>query len=158
MNQFKHSSLLLWMIALLSFTLISCGGKVNDETLQQNVNEKIKADGGNQAINATVKDGVVTLSGTCRGENCAANIEKQIAAVEGVRSVDNQVQVDNSTDLTLRTSVHSVISKYQGVQADVAGGVVVLRGSIDRSQLQPLMNELQSLQPKQIDNQLAILQ
>jgi hypothetical protein len=36
--------------------------------------------------------------------------------------------------------------------------VVVLRGSINRNQIQPLMNELTNLQPKKIDNQLAIKQ
>jgi hypothetical protein len=60
------------------------------------------------------------------------------------------------TDLTLRTSVQTIISKYQGVQADVVAGVVILRGTIQRDQLQPLMNELSSLSAKKIDNELAV--
>ena len=64
----------------------------------------------------------------------------------------------SATDLTLRTSVQSIVTKYAGVQAEVASGEVVLRGTISRDLLEPLMTELKALNAKKIDNQLAIKQ
>jgi hypothetical protein len=140
-------------IVAVSTLVFSCGGP-NDKDIQENVTKRLQEN--HRGINAEVADGVVTLTGTCEGENCAAQAEQQIAEVDGVKSVNNNIQANMGTDLTLRTSVQTIISKYQGVQADVAAGNVVLRGTISRDQIQPLMNELGALQPKKIDNQLAI--
>ncbi|MDQ6761072.1 MAG: hypothetical protein M3015_00420, partial [Bacteroidota bacterium] len=97
-----------------------------------------------------------TLSGMCVGDNCAADIENNIKNVDGVQKVENQIVKDNSTDLTMRTSVQSIITKYPGVQADVASGVIVLRGTIARDNLQALMSDLGMLHPEKIDNQLVV--
>ena len=142
------------------FSLLSCNNR-GDEEILKDVNTKIsginEANGGSSQVNAVVKEGVVTLDGQCQGENCADSLTANIQEVEGVKEVVNKVsQVAEQTDLTLRTSVQQIISKYEGVQADVAAGMVVLRGTIMREQIQPLMNELGALQPKKIDNQLAI--
>lgn len=151
---------LFLMVPIITFS--SCGGKKTDEQIQTEVQDKIstRGEGGaeNQRnINVTVKDGVVSLTGDCIGDNCADSLVAQVKDIDGVKNVESNVrQVQAETDLTLRTSVQSIISKYQGVQADVAGGVVVLRGTIQRDQLQPLMNELGNLQAKKIDNQLAV--
>lgn len=148
--QIPFTALLFLMITT------SCNNKPNDAELQDNIAKQMQSNQGYTGVNASVKEGVVTLTGACEGENCASEIERQVKGMEGVKKVENNIQHDQSTDLTLRTSVQSTISKYEGVQADVAAGVVVLRGSISRDQVQPLMNELQSHKPKKIDNQLAI--
>lgn len=131
-------------------------GRHDDEEIKEDITEQLKENAAYSGVNATVKDGVVTLAGSCDGDDCATQLENKIKEVEGVKSIQNNLQNNNATDLTLRSSVQSIISKYQGVQADVAGGMVVLRGTINRDQVQPLMNELENLQPKKIDNQLAI--
>lgn len=141
---------------LFLFFISACGNNVDDATIQENVNTHLKENAAFANISANVSEGVVTLTGTCEGENCAEKAAETINEVEGVQSIENNIQENNDTDLTLRTSVQAIISKYEGVQADVAAGVVVLRGSIDRNQVQPLMNELEALQPKKIDNQLAV--
>ncbi len=143
----------IFFVAATSAVVLSCGGP-NDKDIQENVNKKLQEN--HQGVNAAVADGVVTLTGTCEGENCAAQAEQQVAEIKGVQSVQNNIKANTGTDLTLRTSVQAIIAKYQGVQADVAAGNVVLRGTISRDQVQPLMNELQALQPKRIDNQLAV--
>lgn len=150
-------------IAIAVFFLSACGDKRDDEQLQQEVTEKLKATENNtQAyanVNTTVQDGVVTLNGECEGDHCGDSVMVRIKEIDGVKEIVNNIkETATPTDLTLRTSVQSIISKYQGVQADVAGGIVVLRGSIQRDQIQPLMNELSSLNAKKIDNQLAIQQ
>ena len=152
-NKFMH-----WVLAFI-ILLTSCGGR-SDGDIQKAVNEKLsamRAETRSTNVTATVKDGVVQLSGTCETPNCTDSIATVVKEVKGVKSVENKVQQSQAkTDFTLRTSVQTIISKYQGVQADVAGGVIVLRGLLSRDQLQPLMNELSALNPKKIDNQLAV--
>lgn len=144
----------LFCVAAVSALLFSCGKK-GDKEIQQDVVAKLN-DNNYKNLSVAVKDGVVTLDGTCEGDSCAAKAQHLAASVEDVQSVKNNVQANTKTDLTLRTSVQQIISKYQGVEADVANGVVVLRGTINRDQLQPLMAELQAINPTKIDNQLAI--
>ncbi len=140
------------------FLFFSCNSTPNDDEIMANVNKRLQDNQSFSAITAMVKDGVVTLNGTCEGEACAMQVEEKIKEADGVKSVQNNIKNEVGTDLTLRTSVQSIISNYDGVQADVAGGIIVLRGSIDRNQVQPLMNELEALKPKKLDNQLAVKQ
>jgi hyperosmotically inducible periplasmic protein len=149
---------LAFLFLIFVVALASCGSR-SDEDIQKAVNEKLGATSGAMRgnVTATVKNGVVQLSGTCETQNCADSVASVVKEVDGVKSVENKVQQTQAeTDFTLRTSVQTIISKYQGVQADVSGGVIVLRGLLSRDQLQPLMNELSALNPKKIDNQLAV--
>jgi len=145
--------------ALLSVTLLfflsSCGGP-SDKDLQDKVSKALQTNTDFKGVTNVVKDGAVTLSGNCMGNGCDSLAEQEVKKIEGVKSVNNQIQHEATTDLTLRTSVQSIISRYEGVQADVAAGVVVLRGTIEKKQIEPLMNELQVLKPKKLDNQLAV--
>ncbi|MFD0795421.1 BON domain-containing protein [Mucilaginibacter litoreus] len=148
-------SLAVLTIGLGMGVITSCGGP-DDQNIQTNVKKELQSEAGLKDVKATVKDGVVKLEGNCNGENCDSLATRKTKAVAGVKSVENTITKSVETDLTLRTAVQSVVSKYQGVQADVAGGVVVLRGSIAKNQVQPLINELQALKPKKLDNQLAV--
>ncbi|MGK2862074.1 MAG: BON domain-containing protein [Chitinophagaceae bacterium] len=143
-------------IALLLITAVSCNNKPDDKQIQENVTKQLQENKNYAGVNSTVKDGIVTLNGMCEGDNCSTDIENNIKVVEGVQKVENNITKDNSTDLTMRTSVQSIITKYPGVQADVAAGVIALRGSIDRDNLQALMSDLSSLHPEKIDNQLVV--
>ena len=145
------SSILLACVLFLE----ACGGNRSDEAILKDVNDSLQTWG--SGITAKVDDGTVQLSGECEGENCADSIAAMVRGISGVKEVQNGVKGEAAkTDLTLRTSVQTIISKYQGVQADVVSGVVVLRGTIQRDQLQPLMNELSPLSAKKIDNELAV--
>ncbi len=150
-----------WTLPLLiCFLLAACTNSQSDEQIQKNLSEKMSATESSKKypkINPVVKDGIVTLNGECQGENCADSAAALVRNIAGVKDVVNNVrEVADETDYTLRSSVQETISKYAGVQADVAAGVIVLRGQIERAQLQPLMNELSALNPKKIDNQLVI--
>ena len=141
----------------LSFIVTSCNSKRSNEDIQQAVNDSLQANVTTKNLTATVADGTVTLSGTCEGADCVTQAGDKVKNIDGVTQVTNNVTITRqNTDYTLRTQVQNIVTKYAGVQADVANGVVVLRGSIDRSQLQPLMTALNSLQASKIDNQLAV--
>ena len=143
-------------IAIISLAFASCNNKNSDKDIQENVTKSLTANESYSGVSSTVKDGTVTLTGMCKGDNCGAEIEKNIKDLAGVKKVENNIKQDNSIDLTMRTSVQSIITKFPGVQADVANGVIVLRGTIERDNLKSLMSELSSLQPNKIDNQLLV--
>jgi hypothetical protein len=52
--------------------------------------------------------------------------------------------------------VSKVVDAYDGVSATVVGGVVTLSGEIAKDRLQPLMQSIQELNPKKVDNKLTI--
>jgi osmotically-inducible protein OsmY len=143
------------LIVSVLFLLAACRGDRSDDAILKDINDSLQTRA--FGVTAKVHDGTVQLSGECEGENCADSLAAMVREINGVEEVQNEVKgIEAKTDLTLRTSVQTIISKYQGVQADVVAGVVILRGTIQRDQLQPLMNELSSLGAKKIDNQLAV--
>ena len=144
-------------IALTVVFLFSCKNQPDDSVIQKNVTELMASNKNYSDVQVKVERGVVALNGSCYGDGCVAAIESDVAKMDGVKKVVNELTV-STTDLTLRTSVQSIISKYAGVHADVAAGEVVLRGSVSRHLLEPLMNELKALDARKIDNQLALTQ
>lgn len=156
----QNTGFLKTLLPFITLMIASCGSRTDEEVqkdIQQTLQKKSGSNTSYSNTRATVDDGVAQLTGECEGENCVDSAALWVKEVDGVKKIENKIkQTQTGTDFTLRTSVQGVISKYQGVQADVAAGVIVLRGTIQRAQLQPLMNELSALQPKKIDNQLAI--
>jgi hyperosmotically inducible periplasmic protein len=161
MEQLKISRWIMGLCMLLSITVIpSCKGKNKDGDIQTAFNSKVQSDPNLAGVTATVADGTVTLTGSCADEACRTNAEKSVKDIDGVKKVVNNiqvVQVQVTDDAPLRSSVEQTIRSYNGVQADVNGGIITLRGTVDdRDKLQQLMMDLNALRPKRIDNQLVI--
>lgn len=156
----KFKSILLGMS--LAFSLLACGPK--DADIEQEINDKI----GDSQIQVTVHEGVATITGTCEDEIFKKNIEKTVKATKGVKSVINTCQISSpnvepaattvvvNSDADLDQSVSKVVKAYDGVSATVVGGVVTLSGEIKKDKLQPLMQSIQELKPKKVDNKLII--
>lgn len=156
----KIKSILLTMSLALS--LIACAPK--DSDIQKEISAKL-AD--NPEVQVTVQDGVATISGICKDGAFKKEIEASIKEVKGVKSVMNNCQIVQpeetaaaaviiTTDSVLDKAVSDVVKSYNGVSATVVGGVVTLSGEIKRSQLQPLIQKIQELKPKKVDNKLTI--
>ncbi len=61
-------------LALLFLTIVSCNNKPSDNDIQDNVSKQLKDNKNYTGVTSTVKDGVVTLTGTCEGDNCAQRL------------------------------------------------------------------------------------
>ena len=156
----KIRSILLGMS--FAFSLVACAPK--DADIQKEVNEKLNT----PSVQVTVHEGVATIVGTCDDDAFKKNIERTVKAVKGVKTVVNncQIPVPNveppaaaviiNSDADLDKSVSKVVKAYDGVSATVVGGVVTLSGEIKRSQLAPLIQSVQELKPKKVDNKLTI--
>jgi hypothetical protein len=87
----KTTSLIAILTLFIAFVFSACGGK-SDADLTKEVNEKLKAAPGGATTAATVKDGVVTLSGLVPDQTTSKNLET-VAKVDGVKSVTNNIQI-----------------------------------------------------------------
>ncbi|PBJ09064.1 BON domain-containing protein [Flavobacterium sp. ACN6] len=158
----KSKSILLGMgLALL---LAACGPK--DADIQKEITTKISTLPG---VEATVKDGVATISGTCKDDAFKQNAETIVKGIKGVKSVVNNceilapelepvkaVPVQVNADNVLSSSVTAIVKSYSGVSASVVNGVVTLKGNIKRNQLPALIKSVQGLKPKKVENKLTI--
>ena len=157
---------LLTAVFFAAITLVSCKGTPTDSEIQASINEKIASKDEMKGLQASVSNGVVTLSGECPTDECRKDCADEVKDMKGVKSVENNIRVASATtapapveitaDETLKNSVNDVVKNYTGVEAEVKDGVVTLRGEIQRSKLQDLIVSLNELKPRKVENQLVI--
>jgi hyperosmotically inducible protein len=163
----KKSILQLSAIILLagaSFTsLESCKSKPKDADIEAAIVSKSTSYPG---LSATVKDGVATLSGTAADESTKVAFENDVKAIEGVKSVVNNVVVAPAAQTTapVEVAADDPIAKgladatkdFPTVTATVNNGVVTLTGDLERSKLPMLMKSINSLKPKKVEQKLTL--
>ena len=152
-------SFLAVLMSLISLSMQSCKGKNRDAEINTAIQSKTQTDPTFAGVNASVTEGTVTLTGQTADDAAKANVEKSVKEIDGVKKVVNNITVAPVTvtqDDPLNAGVQRVASRYGGVQADVSGGVITLRGQLSRDSLQTLMMELNELKPKKIENQLVL--
>jgi len=167
MQKKLHRMLLTFIAAsTLSILLFSCGAK--DADVQSAVETALKANSDLSGVSASVKDGVVTLSGETKSEANKAQAEEIAKSVKGVKNVINNSTVAApppppeppvvviATDDALTKAVSEVIKDFKGVKAEVKDGVIKLTGELERARVQTLMPMLHALKPKSIENKLTI--
>jgi osmotically-inducible protein OsmY len=157
----KITKIMFSMLLMSSMFFIGCGQK--DSDIQASVEEKLKTNTEMAGtITASVKDGVVTLSGECKDEACKAKCEELAKSAKGVKSVVNNATitaaapVQVSTDDALTTGVRDATKDHPTVTATVNAGIVTLTGDIKRDQLSKLIQTLNTLNPVRIENKLTI--
>ncbi len=83
----KNFSLFAVLCFSLALILSACGGK-SDADIQKDAQSKVNTPG----VTASVKDGVVTLTGTVETQ-AASKTAESAAKVDGVKSVTNNIQI-----------------------------------------------------------------
>ena len=159
----------MWaLVCLIVLGLSGCKSKPDDSKLTTEVQSKVSAI--DPGISVDTKEAVVTLSGMVASQNAITEAEQSAKAVEGVKSVNNNLTVKpaapeentasntSSTDATLKSSVEQNMTKYgvTGVTATVSNGEVTLTGNIKRAKLQDAMKAANEAQPTKVNNQLSI--
>ena len=157
----KFTKILFSILLAFSMFIIGCGPK--DSDIKTSVEEKLKSNPDMTGpMTVSVNDGVATISGECKDENCKAKCEELAKSVKGVKSVVNNcavvaaMPVQVSADDALTTGVMDATKDHPTVKASVNNGVITLTGEIKRDQLAKLMMTLNTLKPKKIENQLTI--
>ena len=153
-----------FLFICLMVILAACKQGPTDKDIENDLSSKIRTTA--PGVVMTVKNGVVTLSGTCPDESCKHSSETTAKETKGVKEVVNNIIISappaaaptveiTSTD-TLQTSLNSLLSAYKTVKGTVSDGVITLTGEIKRSQLTPLMQSVNELKPKRVVNNLQI--
>lgn len=151
---FKKSLLTLLLAGALTSGMIACKSKVSDSDLQAKVETAITS---NPTVNATVKDGVVTLNGTVSSEAEKTALESAVKATDGksVKSVVNNIvveQISINTDASdLSAKVVDAVKDFPSVQATVADGVITVTGELEQARVLILKQALDALNPKKVD-------
>ena len=106
-------------------------------------------------LSAEVKEGVVTLSGTCKDDACKSDCESAVKAIPGVISVVNNATVPaqvveapvvpEANIPVLTQAIADDVKDYPGVKTELKDGVLTLTGESAKDKLQPLMMSLSSL-------------
>jgi hypothetical protein len=153
---------LLLSTVILTFCMNGCKSAVKDADLETSVENSIKNNPDLTGITVDVKDGVATLNGRVTSESAKSAAATAASGIKGVKSVNNNIIVETTApveinaDETLRNSVRDAIKDHPGVTADVNEGVITVTGEIKRADLPTLMQKLNALNPKKVENKLTI--
>ena len=159
----KLSKIFLATFLLASTVFFSCAPK--DADVQAKITEKFAATPELTGVSATVEKGVATLTGEVKDATSVSLADSVAKGIKGVKSVVNNTTVIApppppapvaTADDTLTKGVTDATKDFPGVTAMVNNGEITLTGTITRSNLQTLMQTLNTLGAKKINNQLTI--
>lgn len=159
----KITKILLAVFLSASVLFFSC--KPKDSDVQTKITEKFAATPECTGASASVMDGVATLTGEVKDDACKNMAETTAKGIKGVKSVVNDLTTTPpppppapavNPDSELTKGVTDATKDFPTVTAAVNNGEITLTGSIKRADLQKLMQTLNTLKPKKINNQLTI--
>jgi hyperosmotically inducible protein len=78
-------------LAFLIFLTISCNSQRPDSDIDHDLTKIISTS--YPGVICTVKEGVVTLSGTCPDESCKNSSESAAKSIKGVKNVTNEIVI-----------------------------------------------------------------
>lgn len=164
----KHSKFKLAVLALslaTSMQFTACKSNKSDADILESFNKEVQKDNKMTGISATIANGVLTLNGQCADEDCRKHAEDEAKEVDGVKSVINNIMImsastpmapEVSGDAALQTGVRDATKDFPGVTASVVNGEITLTGELQRDRLATLMQSLNGLNAKKINNNLTI--
>jgi osmotically-inducible protein OsmY len=91
---------------------------------------------------------------SCKGKSKDASSETTTTPT--TETAPPPAPVEISADDQLRTGVKDATKDFPGVTATVNNGEITLTGDLERSRLQTLMQSLNSLGAKKVNNQLKL--
>ena len=152
---------LFTVLALAVALFVSaCGGK-SDTDIQKAANDKLVADK-ISGITASVKDGVVTLTGDVKEIIVKTKAESSVKSVEGVKSVTNNINVVTPpatpppADPMLQGRVDEALKKAgcTGATATINNGVVTLTGTVPEAKYATCFKAVSEIGAGRVENQL----
>jgi len=160
----KIKKILLAVFLSASVLFFSC--KPKDSDVQAKITEKFAATPELAGASASVAEGIATLTGEVKDDAAKTQAETAAKDIKGVKSVVNNLTVTPpppppppvviSPDSALTQGVTDATKDFPTVTATVQDGEITLTGNIKRADLQKLMQTLNTLKPKKINNKLTI--
>ena len=151
----KVNKIMLAVIISASIALVSC--KAKDSDIKAKVEEALKAEKMMTNPAADVKDGVVTISGECKDNECKAHCEKMVADIKGVKSVVNNcslalpvvveappASMTTVLDAATQQKVKDGLKDIKGVTVEFSSDKAVISGEVTKADRMKIMQMLAS--------------
>lgn len=144
-------------LPLLLFFCVGCSQQELDKEIKADIAAKAKSEISLAAVNYTVENSVVTLTGKCSSEKSKSEAEQTIKGINIIKGIVNQIEVAPvvlTTSFPLKQAVDSVLKTYPTVKADVKGDTIVLEGKAQSKDAGKILAGLRPLHPRKIENRL----
>lgn len=157
----SNSLSMITLIFLLGVFAISCNN-VSDADIQSDAQEVIASNPELTGVQVSVQNRVATLTGVVQDDAIKTYAENQIAKVNHVTTVINQLQVVppapdyTALDNSLNSGIQEALKDHNTVTATVQNGVVTLEGEINERDLPALMEKINALQAEEIVNNITV--
>ena len=150
-------------VTLIRYMTFSCKPKIKDTDIEA----KIHANAALSNLTASVKDGVVTLSGEVKDDAEKSTVETAVKGIEGVKQVVNNCTVAPpppppappviAADDPLTKGITDALKDFPKVKATAAEGVITVTGETTKAEWKKIKMALDALHPKKvIANELKI--
>ncbi len=152
---------MLTLVFALAIGATSCK-KVNDADVQANAQTALASNPDAAGVAVAVQNQVATLTGEVKDDATKAYVESTVTAVEGVKSVVNNLTVAppapdyTALDASINAALADAIKDHRNVQATVQNGVITVTGEIAERDLPTLMQKLNALSPVQVVNNATV--
>lgn len=160
-NNMKLAKLMMAVAIITTVGFVSC--KPKDADIKTSIDNAIKENADMSGLTADVKEGVVTLSGTCKDDACRAKCADAVKGMKGVKEVINNISlpapppppapapVVNAADETLSKGLADVLKDIPGVTSAVKDGVVTLTGEVAKAKWVVLKQTIDKMKPTGYD-------
>ena len=145
------------LVTFASIWLFSCKPKIKDEDIQT----QIQSNAALSHLVASVKEGVVTLSGECKDDAEKAAAESTIKQIAGVKNVINNTTiappppppapVEIAADDPLTKGITDALKDYPTVKATAKDGIITVTGESNAANWKKIKIALDALKPKKVD-------
>jgi len=159
----KKQKLNLHIFSLFLFMLItvcsSCSQKHVDKEIKADLSTKAKNELNFAAVNYTVKDGIVTLTGKCSSEKSKHEVEETVKGINIIKGIDNKIVIAPvviNSDFPLKQAADSVLKGYPTVEANVSDDTITLDGKAKKQEVAKILPALNKLHPGKIDNKVTV--
>lgn len=150
--------LVVAIAATAGFT--SC--KPKDADIKASIDKAIQENADMSGLTADVKEGVVTLAGTCKDDACRATCAAAVKGMKGVKEVINNISlpapppppappVVNATEDALTKGLADALKDIPGVTSSVKDGMVTLTGEIAKAKWILLKQTIDKMKPAGYD-------
>lgn len=157
----SNSLSMVTLIFLLGILTISCNN-VSDADIQSDAQEVIATNPELTGVQVSVQNRVATLTGVVQDDAIKTYAENQVAEVNNVTTVINQLQVVppapdyTALDNSLNSGIQDALKDHSTVTATVQNGVVTLEGEINERDLPTLMEKINALQAEEVVNNITV--
>ena len=157
----SNSLSMITLIFLLGVFAISCNN-VSDADIQTDAQEVLASNPELTGVQVSVQNRVATLTGVVQDDAIKTYAENQIAEVNHVTTVINQLQVVppapdyTALDNSLNLGIQDALKDHNTVTATVQNGVVTLEGEINERDLPTLMEKINALQAEEVVNNITV--